>query len=114
MTIVEVLPLYAEYRPVFTISLEGQDRRVRLYWNNRKSNWQIDMYQDDSTPIVLGVALVANYPMLANYSLRKYGLTGSLVLVPKGDTNPHNLNESYENLSSNYILAYIYENEDNG
>jgi hypothetical protein len=47
-----------------TTSLEGRDYVLRFRWNTREARWYLDVADQDETPIVSGLKLVAEAPLL--------------------------------------------------
>jgi hypothetical protein len=112
-TNIEILPFFSDsYKFTYTASIERTNRIFNFYWNERCSCWYMDVLQEDSTPILLGIRLVANYPIAADYSLQNSGLTGYFLIIPRGEKNPQSIFDSYTSLAEQYILSYIYITED--
>jgi len=76
------LPLYSDLDYRYSISLEGVSWQLRFYWVQRAKSWHIDIRQDNNAPVVLGYALVAQYPILEDFHLETFGLTGRFLLMP--------------------------------
>lgn len=52
----------------FSIDLEGTVYVFRVMWNSRTGRWTLSIYEEDETPIVLGVAVVSELDLLAPYA----------------------------------------------
>ncbi|PUB40056.1 hypothetical protein C8K58_11442 [Pseudomonas sp. GV047] len=106
------MPLYSDTKYRYGISLEGKSYQFTFYWNERCSQWQVDLRQDDQTPLVLGYALVPQYPMMLDYTLEEYGLTGYFLLLPINSTISNKITESSNIMSEFFSLFYVYNTDD--
>ena len=111
-TNIEILPFFTDYKFSYTAPLEGENKVFNFYWNERASCWYMDLRQEDNTPILLGIRLVANYPLCVDYPLKQFGMNGYFLIVPKGDNNPQSIFTTHNALAEQYILSYIYITED--
>lgn len=105
------MPLYNDDVFRYNMSLEGQNYYFTFYWNARSKGWQMDLKQEDQTPLVLGYQLVAQYPMMEDYTLEDFGLTGHFVLLPINSTITGKLTEGPNMLAEFYSLFYVYNPE---
>lgn len=103
------LPLYADPTYQYNASIEGVSRLFRFKWNDRTKSYQMDVLNEDGTPVLLGQRLVSNYPMFVDYPLSKYNLTGYFVMLPRNTNQLANKIASLEQVSERYSLFYIYE-----
>lgn len=102
------LPLYEDPHYRYSINLEGQARSLTFYWNSRTSTWHLDWKNPDGTVVFLGLPLVPQHPLIADYQLDAYGITGYLLLLP----NAEGRNDPIMDLATVpqfYKLFYIYE-----
>lgn len=102
------MPLYSDLSYRYGLALEGQSWQFTFYWNTRCSQWHMDLRLEDQTPIVLGYALVPQYPMMTDYNLEDVGLTGSFVLLPINATISNKITESSSIMPEFFSLFYIY------
>ena len=51
----------------FTATLDGADYRFEFAWNTRAARWFLSIAAADGTPLVSGVAVVVDYPLLSRY-----------------------------------------------
>ena len=107
-TIVTQLPLSSDPAYRYAIALEGQARLLYFYWNARSMSWQLDIRNVDETPIILGVKLVANYPMLADYSLEGMNWRGILLLIPDNSEQVSRLSDEPGTMAQFYKLYHSY------
>ncbi len=106
------LPLYNDPYFSYDIDLQGTNRKLTFRWNERASSWHFDIIHDTGEPVVLGVRMVKNYPMLIDYELTGFGLNGYFALVDAGEYKSGKLSTSPEALVQWYRLFYIYTTED--
>lgn len=45
-------------------TLDGRDYNLRFAWNQREERWYLDINAGDDTPLLVGVKLVTNWPLL--------------------------------------------------
>lgn len=100
------LPYY-EY---FT-GLEGQSRLLTFSYNETEGAWYLDLKNEDDVVVIEGIKLVPEYPLILDYSLEEYNITGTFYLLPKSDEPvPELMTQS--SLSTYYNLYYMYVEED--
>ena len=99
------MPLYEDPIYTYRISLESKSYTVNIYYNERMEGWLLDLYDDNGSAIVLGIRLVANYPMLTDYALPN--LTGYLWLEPIGSSIERYRTDPFL-LSKYFRLFYLY------
>jgi hypothetical protein len=46
------------------INLDGRTFTIELMWNMTEERWHLSIYDAEEEPIVLGVCVVANWPLL--------------------------------------------------
>lgn len=99
------LPLYTDPDYSYVISLDRVAYKVRLYYNERMEQWILDLNYANGDPVVLGEAIVEQYPMFIDYATE---LTGFFWLEPIGmDQNETTSNPFH--LSKYYRFFYYYE-----
>lgn len=102
------IPIQDEVFYDLSISLEGVSYILEFTYNERIKLYTLSLYDSDKTPIVLGVALVPEYPILLDYAIPN--LNGYFLLTRK----PININiqEPYktypDQLAEYYYLVYTY------
>lgn len=69
----------------------------------------MDLRLEDQTPILLGYALVPQYPMAVDYTLEDIGLTGYFMLLPVNATISSKITEEASIMPTFFSLFYIYE-----
>ncbi|WYN05065.1 virion structural protein [Pseudomonas phage UNO-G1W1] len=110
-TVYVEMPLYADLKYRYSLSLEGQSFQFTFYWNTRCSQWHMDLRQEDQTPILLGYALVPQYPMGIDYNLEDYGLNGYFKLLPVNSSISSKLTEESSIMPEFFKLYYVYNTE---
>lgn len=49
------------------VRLEGRDFVLQLAWNQRQGRWHLSILDEESTPLAMGLKLVANWPLTRAY-----------------------------------------------
>ncbi len=47
--------------------LDGRDYVLRLAYNQREERWRLSILDEEEQPILIGLKLVANWPLLRHY-----------------------------------------------
>jgi hypothetical protein len=100
------LPLFTESDYEYTVVLERTAFKIRLFYIEREQRWAMDLRLSDRTPIVLGAALVASYPMFLDYYIEQ--LTGIFWLEPIGRSD-NQTNENPFQLNEYFRFFYYYD-----
>lgn len=111
-TIYVELPLYKDLKYRYALALEGQSWQFTFYWNTRCKQWQMDLRMEDQTPLVLGHGIVPQYPMMVDYNLEGYGLSGYFILLPVNSTLSSKITEDSSVVPEFFSLFYVYNVED--
>lgn len=101
-----IISLYDDADYKFIIPLEGVSYQIRLYYNERLETWIIDLSYSDGTPIVLGQALVPEFPLFFDYTIER--MSGYFYLAPIGKFKNETLINPFE-LRKYYTLSYYYD-----
>lgn len=107
------LPLYAERKYSYGISLEGVSYTLTFYWNRKAKSWHMDIHLEDRTQVVLGVALVPQYPMLVDYNLEEIGMNGHFELMPVNADLSSKAGEEFSIIPEFFRLYYVYTDTSN-
>lgn len=51
-----------------SVTLDGNEYRLRFYWNTRGQFWSMDIADANNNPLVSGVKLIANFPLLIQHT----------------------------------------------
>lgn len=101
------IPIIDEPFYDLSISLEGNSYIIEFTYNERMSLYTLSLFDAERNPIVLGVGLVPEYPILLDYAIPE--MTGYFLLTRK----PTNISEPYklypDQLSQYYYLVYVFE-----
>lgn len=90
-------------------SLEGRSYTLRFAWNARTGVWSLDLLDGDETPILLGLALVTNTPLLRAYHADARVPVGELLVACfQADKSPPGLDEL--GLDARCSLVYLSPN----
>lgn len=103
------LPLYTDADYQYDVSLEGNYYTLRIYYNERDTDWFFELRDGENQMIVAGEKLVSLYPILLFYNLDN--LTGCLWLEPIGDNKNQTVANPFD-LSTYYKLYYIFYEPD--
>lgn len=103
------MPLFPENYYTYTIAFQGNSYILDFTYNERAKLYFIDLYDADNNPIVLGEALVPNYPIFKDYAI--YPLTGFIWMEEKGDIISEPYKKYPEFIDQYYNLFYIYTEE---
>lgn len=72
--------------------LDGKDYNFEMKWNERAERWHMSIFADDETPLVLGIKVVTNWPMLRYYHYNPDVPPGELFAMDlSGDAAPPGL-----------------------
>jgi hypothetical protein len=100
------LPLFADPYYSYPIALQGNSYILEFIYNERTQLYSLSLYDSESNPIVLGEALVPNYPIFKDYAI--FPLTGFFWMEEKADI----LSEPYkvypDSLDQYYSMYYMY------
>lgn len=107
-TIITQLPLSSDPVYRYTIALEGQARLLYFYWNERVAHWYLDIRNVDETPITLGLKLVPDYPLLADYALEGKNWKGLLYLTPDNSELTSSISDSPAMMPQFFKLFHSY------
>lgn len=109
MTTYVDVPLLADPYYDLSISLEGNSYIIEFVYNERSQLYYMNFYNDDREPIVLGQALIPEYPIFIDYALSN--LSGYFWLL----NNSSLISEPYktypENISQYYSLVFVIPSE---
>lgn len=100
------LPLFPDADYDYGIALQGNSYILRFIYNERMKLYTISLYDADNNPIVVGEALVPNYPIFFEYAL--YPLTGYFWMEEKANIVSQPYQTYPENIDEYYNLYYVY------
>lgn len=103
------LPLFQDADYEYVVSLQRVAYKLRFFYIEREERWAIDLRYADNTPIVLGAALVPEYPLFLDYYIED--LTGTFWLEPIGKNKNETVSNPFE-LNEYYRLFYYFEDEE--
>lgn len=97
-------PLYQE-----RIRLEGRDFILRFDWANRESRYYLSIFDQDESPLLLGVKVIANWGLLAKQHHNADLPPGELVAV---DLESGGVAPSLDDFGIRVRLFYYESTED--
>lgn len=106
------LPLYSEKKYRYSTNIEGQSWQLTFRWNDRATQWHLDLHKEDQTPVLLGQSLVAQYPMFVDYVLEDFGLSGYFLLLPTNSSVANKLSDGHTIMPQFFSLQYVYNTPD--
>ena len=59
-----MLPTFNAPAYSYTIALEGRDYVLRFVYSERCGDWHLSIFDADESPIVTGIRVVSNFPLL--------------------------------------------------
>lgn len=101
------LPLFSDPDYEYSVALQGDSYILRFIYNERMRLYTISLYDADSNPIVLGEALVPNYPIFFEYAI--YPLTGYFFMEEKANIQKEPYKVYSDSLDEYYSMFYIYD-----
>lgn len=103
------LPLFPDSYYTYTVALQGTSYTLVFTYNERCALYFVDLLTSDNVPIVVGEALVPNYPIFKDYAI--FPLTGFFWLEEKATI----ISEPYkiypDSIDQYYNFYYIYEDD---
>lgn len=103
------LPLFADADYEYSIALQEDSYVLRFIYNERMKLYTINLYDADSNPIIVGEALVPNYPIFFEYAL--YPLTGYFWMEEKATIISEPYKVYPDNINEYYNFFYIWSEE---
>jgi hypothetical protein len=83
----------------FKTRLQGRDFIFRLSFNEREERWYLSLLDEEETPLLQSVKLLANWPLLRHYRFDPRLPPGELMAIdPTGNGDPPTLDELGEGL----------------
>lgn len=99
------IPLMSYPYYEFSIALEGNSYIVEFVYNERSQLYYMNFYNSDRDPIVLGQALIPEYPIFIDYALSN--LSGYFYLINKSALVSEPYKTYPEDISKYYSLVYV-------
>ena len=101
------LPLYPDPYYTYAVALQDVSYNLEFIYNERTQLYSLSLYDQNNNPIVLGEALVPNYPIFKDYAL--FPLTGFFWMEEKADIISEPYKVYPESIDQYYSLYYIYD-----
>lgn len=102
--IAEYISTYPDPYQTLDISIGKRAYTIRLRWNDTQEFWVMDMYDREFSPILLGIKLVKNFPLIHKHALTSLPTYGDLILLDrvKNDDRP-----TREGMGERFKLVYV-------
>jgi hypothetical protein len=91
----------------YTVALEGDYFTLRFTYNETMKLYTLKILDSDQNPLLAGVALVPNYPIIGDYVLP--GLSGAFILLSKTDQDKEFYKLYPQQINEYYTLHYVYD-----
>lgn len=104
------MPLFSDPYYTYTIAFQGNSYILEFIYNERSQLYFINLYDADNNPIVLGEALVPNYPIFADYAL--FPLTGFIWMEEKANITGEPYKTYPDSIDQYYNLYYLWTTDD--
>lgn len=101
------LALFPDADYTYAVALQGVSYNLEFIYNERIQLYSLSLYDQNNNPIVLGEALVPNYPIFKDYAL--FPLTGFFWMEEKADIISEPYKVFPDSIDQYYNLFYIYE-----
>jgi hypothetical protein len=104
------IPIIDEPFYDLSIALEGNSYILEFTYNERMELYTLSLYDAERNPIVLGEAVVPEYPMFFDYAFEN--LTGYFFLTKKSTLISEPYKTFPDKLSQYYYMVYAYTPEE--
>lgn len=91
-----------------TTVLDDFPATLRVKWNERFSFWSLGIYDRDRNPILTGIKLVQNYPLIGRYNLSQF--SGEMIFLRMSGAKDR---PDFESIGGDHVLVYLTEGEFN-
>lgn len=105
-----IVPI-AQEGPHFSFTTElpdGKSYSFEFRWNDRAEAWFMTVGNGEGVPLVSGVRVVVNLPLLAPYSNPELPQGGHLIAL---DTTEANRDPGFEDLGRRVLLVFFTDEE---
>lgn len=103
------LPLFPDSHYTYAVALQDVSYNLEFIYNERTQLYSLSLYDQNNNPIVLGEALVPNYPIFKDYAI--FPLTGFFWMEEKADIISEPYKVYPDSIDQYYNLFYIYEGD---
>lgn len=101
------LPLFPDSHYTYAVALQDVSYNLEFIYNERTQLYSLSLYDQNNNPIVLGEALVPNYPIFKDYAI--FPLTGFFWMEEKADIISEPYKAYPDSIDQYYNLFYIYD-----
>lgn len=88
------LPLFKDPLYSMRVRLSGRDYIVRVDWNGREERFYLSLYDNDDAPVLLGLKLVENWPLLVRHHANAKVPPGELMVIDANGDGPPLLDDA--------------------
>jgi hypothetical protein len=93
----------------YNVVLGGTTYNITFRFNTREARWYFDLYQEDNTPIKLGVKVMENQSLLFRYRLDNF--SGDIICIEVGNSESKYVGRDNLGIDKEYQLVYYTEEE---
>lgn len=104
------LDLFPDAFYEYSIALQGTSYNLQLVYNERCELYFLTLLTADNEPIVAGMAMVPDYPILEDYAT--FPLTGFFWLEEKAEIKTEAYKRYPDSIDQFYNFFYIYDDEE--
>lgn len=79
---------------------------LRAKWNERFGFWSLGIYDRDRNPILTGIKLVQDFPLISQCNLSQF--TGELIFLRMSGTKDR---PDFSSLGGDHVLVYLSKEE---
>lgn len=94
------------------VTLQGTLYVLTFIYSSHYGRWHMNLKTSTGTEMVMGVALVPDFPMMLDYALEHYGITGAFWLMPITPESYKDTTTDVKALATYYQLYYAYDDEE--
>lgn len=103
------LPLYSDAFYSYAVSIERVSYFIKFRYNTRTKKWYFDLFTRDNQPVLVGQAIVPEYPITFDY-VNPY--SGFFWLEPLPDVDPEKSKAYPRDIHKYYSFSYYYYKEE--
>jgi len=103
------MPLFGDSYYTYSIAFQGLSYILEFIYNERAKLYFINLLDADNNPIVMGEALVPNYPVFLDYAI--FPLTGFIWMEEKADIISEPYKTYPDAIDQYYNLFFIYSED---
>jgi len=108
MSIIEIPVFPDQASSSQTIAIEGITYKLFIYWNIRDEYWYFGLYLPDDTPVLNGIKMPVNYPLISSFFDENVPPGNFMLLDESGNNEPCGRDE----LGNRCIFTYVTSDDE--